>query len=503
MTALTHGRVAQSVDFGLDILAKLNVDIPNSSSDKKTLQLISQTQSMLQEIPDETILSYHILSDSKKIMAMKFLAKLENSLQQVKPTMQPLVTIKMVRYTVEHGITPASAIGFAYFGAVVAKSLCDLRGGHRFVKLALGLLNKFDSTDVAGEVIWAASEVLTFLEPMLAVNEYRNQGEKNALAAGDVHWACINKLLSSICLFWSGAKLSVAKETFTTARRVSTLSIYLSQLLIFGCSLFILFQQFSEGHVHLTSLYYLRTFEQTVSTLIGDGNETTHEQLTQDVIENKNPFQLVIVYFHEMLIGLLFNKVDEMKVGAEKFTELSKMQPSFLLHSYTIQQTFILGLVSFRVYRETRDKLWMDQATECRERVQLWQEQGCAFNFEHLLYMLEAEEYYCLGDLEKAHTSYDTSITSACSHKYLLDEALANELAANFFLSSGNTTKALQYFTNAHEKYNSWGAHGKVNELFTFVQEMFGNLPNVRKAESSNGVQVVDVNEGTRKRRPF
>ena len=222
MTALTHGKVSQSVDFGLEILAKLNVDIPISSSDEETLQLISRTQSMLQEISDETILSY---KSSEKVMVMKFLAKLESSLQQVKSSMQPLVTIKMVQYTVEHGITAASAIGFAYFGGVVAKSLGDLRGGHRFVKLALALLNKFDSTDVAGEVIWAASEVLTFLEPMHAVNEHRFQGEKNALAAGDVHWACINKLLSSTCLFWSGAKLSVAKETIATACKVSNHTI--------------------------------------------------------------------------------------------------------------------------------------------------------------------------------------------------------------------------------------------------------------------------------------
>lgn len=237
--------------------------------------------------------------------------------------------------------------------------------------------------------------------------------------------------------------------------------------------------------------------EQTILTLIGKGNETPNdEHLTRDVIENKNPLQLVTVYFHKMLLALLFNKFAEMKESAEKFTELYSMQPSFLLHSYAIQRTFILGLVSFRVYRETQNELWMDQAKECREKVQLWREQGCAWNFEHLSFMLEAEEHYSLGNFEKAQASYDMSITSACSHKYLNDEALANELAANFFRCTNNTIMALQYFTKAHEKYASWGACGKANELFLFLQELFGTL--LGNAEVSNGVQIVDLDaDGT------
>jgi hypothetical protein len=46
-------------------------------------------------------------------------------------------------------------------------------------------------------------------------------------------------------------------------------------------------------------------------------------------------------------------------------------------------------------------------------------------------------------------------------------------LAAYFYLEVGDNEKSMQYLLLAHEKYHEWGAIGKCNSLFKFVESNF------------------------------
>jgi len=52
------------------------------------------------------------------------------------------------------------------------------------------------------------------------------------------------------------------------------------------------------------------------------------------------------------------------------------------------------------------------------------------------------------------------------------EEALACELAGYFHLEFGYAEKAMEYFLLAHEKYHEWGALGKCDSLFKFVNSI-------------------------------
>ena len=55
-------------------------------------------------------------------------------------------------------------------------------------------------------------------------------------------------------------------------------------------------------------------------------------------------------------------------------------------------------------------------------------------------------------------------------HKFVNEEALANELAGHFYLDTGRKYKSLSYFCQAEEKYREWGAVAKANELATYLR---------------------------------
>jgi GAF domain-containing protein len=60
---------------------------------------------------------------------------------------------------------------------------------------------------------------------------------------------------------------------------------------------------------------------------------------------------------------------------------------------------------------------------------------------------------------------YDQAIESAHKHKFVQNEALANELAARLCLAEGREELAERYLLKAHVGYQSWGAWRKVENL--------------------------------------
>ena len=92
------------------------------------------------------------------------------------------------------------------------------------------------------------------------------------------------------------------------------------------------------------------------------------------------------------------------------------------------------------------------------------------FPFHSEAYLLKAEEQFCARNFDDAGKLYHDAILSSKKHKFVNEEALANELAGNFYLDTGRKYNSLQYFCQAEEKYRKWGAASKANELLNYLR---------------------------------
>lgn len=165
-----------------------------------------------------------------------------------------------------------SPIGFAFFGSLLAK-LGDIQLGYKFMLMAKRLLFRLDAKTVAGEVIGTAIEVQCFLEPLLAANECRSEGESAALITGDVQAACLNRALYCLTMLWAGVNLSSVHEAMSKAR------------------------SFIKEQGHHASLFIIFTGQKTVLTLMGNqAAPLTHDELSISAEDKKNPHQLMILY---------------------------------------------------------------------------------------------------------------------------------------------------------------------------------------------------------------
>ena len=86
--------------------------------------------------------------------------------------------------------------------------------------------------------------------------------------------------------------------------------------------------------------------------------------------------------------------------------------------------------------------------------------------------MLHAEEQFNERNFDLAEKLYDDAILSSRKHKFVNEEALANELAGHFYLDTGRKDKSYRYFSQAEEKYREWGAIAKANFCEWMSMEM-------------------------------
>lgn len=101
------------------------------------------------------------------------------------------------------------------------------------------------------------------LQPLSAANEYHVQGEKAGLSAGDLHFACFNRLQYVIISFWSGQHLSVVKGKISDA-----------------CS-------FMKDHDHKNCLPYILLIRSTVRMLLDSNTEVRERNKLLKTLQEK------------------------------------------------------------------------------------------------------------------------------------------------------------------------------------------------------------------------
>jgi len=442
----------EAIDKGFWVLSMLGINLPRPSSTDEILSLIEETRSTLRGLSDGALLNYKLMTDSTKIMAMKFLSRIEMSLVMTSCDFTPIVMLQMLKLSLEHGITPISAVGFVYFGSVLV-SIGHIEEGYRYVKLAKKLVSQFDAKEVAGEVIAISTQAIGYIEPMQSAIEFHVLGHKSALEAGDIGFASMNCSLYISNLLWSGLNLNQVQKEFDKAHSFMEQHSTWSLLVITGPLL--------QSIGKLVSVEELPLFQERKYQSLGPMAEFHRE---------KNPFATKIFYLHNMYQTFIFRNFDRLEDTADEFIDF-KIQTWTALNTHNVQ-CFICGLVSFLLYRRTNKNVWFERGSEFKLMMKRWSE--CSeWNFLHKFHLLEAEEHFCNKRLEEAKLSYDAAVSFSKKHKFVNDEALACELAGYFFLEIGERSRSLEYFIDAHEKYHEWGATAKATSVYKYVESIF------------------------------
>ena len=88
--------------------------------------------------------------------------------------------------------------------------------------------------------------------------------------------------------------------------------------------------------------------------------------------------------------------------------------------------------------------------------------------------LLDAEKMYILGEFDRAESLYVSSIRSANENIFLHEEAIASELAGEFFYERGFRQKSSELLLHAQKCYERWGAFAVARRVETCIESKFG-----------------------------
>lgn len=99
--------------------------------------------------------------------------------------------------------------------------------------------------------------------------------------------------------------------------------------------------------------------------------------------------------FHRLYLSFILDD-EALKEKLDQFLQEVKKSEWFLMFFDSIT-TFIVGLCSFRFFRETRMPLWKERGRKSLASMKRWATQGTDWNFKQKVCLLAAEEYYSDG----------------------------------------------------------------------------------------------------------
>ena len=115
-----NGKLEEAVNVTVKILDKLGEKISTNQSCFYTWLELSYLRWRIRGLTNEMILRIPVMSDPKKIAAMEMMNLIFLYTSLVKPELTPILGCRMVRLSLDHGLSAFSCIGFASFAVAVA-----------------------------------------------------------------------------------------------------------------------------------------------------------------------------------------------------------------------------------------------------------------------------------------------------------------------------------------------------------------------------------------------
>ncbi|MDZ7954366.1 AAA family ATPase [Nostoc sp. DedQUE09] len=185
-----------------------------------------------------------------------------------------------------------------------------------------------------------------------------------------------------------------------------------------------------------------------------------------EVWRQKNNFEHGINWycFLKIQLSYLYGRyADAVQAAAEAEKTLACNSGFFPIIQYHFYYPLSLIALYPNVTLEKKKQYW-DIIQEHQQIQKNWAN-SCPDNFLHRYLLLSAEIARISGKYMDAIESYDRAIAKAKENEYVNEEALANELAAKFYLEWGKERIAQEYLINAYYCYTRWDAKAKVDDL--------------------------------------
>lgn len=448
MHACTAGnQPLKTIEIALSFLKDLGVKLPSDPSAPHLFVGLLQTRYLLAGRSMEALLALPAMNDPAKEAAIRIMTMLGPTAYLVMPRLSPLLSFRRITLLLKHGLSREAPYVFAGYGFILCGVMGDMEKGNDFGRLARKLVEKLHAVEVEGRVTFVCNAFIRhWKEPLDGTLEELAQASRICLDRGDFEFAALAAVVCCLHFYAAGKPLQMVAQQMEQYHAITS------------------------GIRQSMSLGIIEIYYQTVLTLMGQeskkdgllpgecggGEPVFSEGRDSTTLFHAYLNHSVRAYFSGDLVCALDNVT-----AAEKY--LAGARSTFAVPFFYFYDCLIrLGRVPFLSGSDKRRSLRKVAANQ--KKMKKWAGHA-PMNHLHRWHLVEAERCRIRKKILQAMGHYREAIGLARANGFLQDEALANELYAEFLMAEGDEKPAALYMKEAHYAYTLWGASIRIEAM--------------------------------------
>ena len=462
-----QGEFLQALEYGKKALDCLNFDLSETNLKQKIESCQAQIDLKLGNRKIEEIVSEPEATDPEKGAIIKILNNLLVPTYVLqKEDLYFLITLSIVFISVNFGMVAESSYGFSSYGMYVGGKQGNYQLGYEFGLLAENLAKRFrQGSDLCKACYILGNNILSWVRPLREAESIFNEGLVAGLESGELIFSANILMYKSLNPFYAGDNILEIQEILPQHLEFATQTLN--------------YQLCVDVMVGLN--IWLADITQKSSNDL-----STEQQYLENCQANNSTYAICHYWILKTKVLCLYGRYEEALSAARSAEEIinaipGKYQVAALNFYQSIAAIEYCRLHSLNSNNDYLEKVKLNQA-----KLMQWAT-SCPENFSHKYFLVDAAANSLLGNKVDCIDLYDLAIAGAKENKYIQEEALANELAAKFYLDWGKEKFATLYLQETYYCYAQWGAKAKVQEIeVRYPQLLKPILQRVRLSSSSN-----------------
>jgi len=476
-----QGQYKEAIQVGLEGLKKIGIHVNRNNLEQliedELVTLEKNIQAKIQNSSILSLLDLPIATNPDICSKIKLLLSLDPPAYLIPDLdLYSFVSLRAANLSVEYGNIAESIKAYGNYGFILGRKN-QYKKGFEFANFAIQLSHKLNSKSQKSRVssvtggwiqVWAKS-----IQGAAKINY---EGFLAGIDSGEIQFASYNLYCHLCNRIFAGDRLdSIAADIekhLTTAKKL-------------------------KNNVLQSLLGAGRFFANQLSEPLDNSESDRLNREAQDWICAQEVSQtympLSVYYILQMQASYLD---DNFELGLLQMQEASKFLDAcqgFTISSLYYYYSSLILVSLYLSLSEVERSDALRQLEVNQEQLKDWSE-NCPENFEHKYFLVAAERARIEGKKFKAIELYDLAIAGAKEQKFIQEEALANELAAKFYLNWGKEKIAQTYMLEARYCYQHWGAKAKVKHLNKKYPQLLRSLkekkPDISQSISSSREQL-------------
>ena len=462
----TLGELNKAIEVGKKGLQLLGIDLPENNLDEAFEEEVIRANKFLEGKEVASLINQSEMIRHDKNIATKLLTEIKPACYLIDQKLYSLVVMKTLNLCLEYGNLPESVHVYSTYGILLGAIWGKYQTGYEFGQLSLNISEKYRYFN---QKCKACFIIITFqifwVKHVKFTNDITHEGFKVGIESGDLlHCGYI-----------------LAFQLFNSLHE----GINIEKLL---CEANKNFKFISKNKNKLANdiswsakLCLLNLNGETKDLLNFDSPQLSEAKYLEGCWEQKSYMPLFYYYTFKSFILYLYNKpVEALEANLEAEKLLESVVGIITIADHNFYQSLILTAL-YPAASFIEQKQYWHQLERNQKQMKIWAD-NCEANFLHKYLIIEAEIARISGNRLEAMELYDLGISSAKTYEFIQNEALANELAAKFWLGMNKEDFAQIYLRTAYNCYQTWGAKYKLIDL----ENQYSSSLNARLAKLSN-----------------